>query len=136
MFHIAGWAAPSPVTKMSNPPGLSTRLLLPWPPRSYHGDVPSDERSKSLVAFREGRCQLLVATDIAARGYVSSPSPMQFIIILHFKGVLKLYMCAVRLTYVSPSLNEWNIFRIYLLFACLLACMYEDDIYEKYSIYS
>ncbi len=50
------------------PPPQCSVYLLSWF-RSYHGDVPSNERAKNLVAFREGRCPLLVATDIAARGY-------------------------------------------------------------------
>jgi len=33
-----------------------------------HGERMHQERKKSLLAFREGRCQILVATDIAARG--------------------------------------------------------------------
>jgi len=33
-----------------------------------HGERMHHERKQSLLAFREGRCQILVATDIAARG--------------------------------------------------------------------
>jgi superfamily II DNA/RNA helicase len=35
---------------------------------SYHGDLKSGARDKSLLDFREGRCQYLICTDIAARG--------------------------------------------------------------------
>lgn len=35
---------------------------------SYHGDLKSDERERNLEDFRDGHCQYLICTDIAARG--------------------------------------------------------------------
>lgn len=36
--------------------------------RSIHGDKSQNARQEALAAFKEGRCRVLVATDIAARG--------------------------------------------------------------------
>lgn len=36
--------------------------------RSIHGDKSQNARQEALTAFKEGRCRVLVATDIAARG--------------------------------------------------------------------
>ncbi|KAJ3092129.1 hypothetical protein HK102_010409 [Quaeritorhiza haematococci] len=33
-----------------------------------HGDMPQHQRTANMNAFKEGKCQLLVATDVAARG--------------------------------------------------------------------
>lgn len=33
-----------------------------------HGDIPQRDREKALKAFREGECEVIVATDLAARG--------------------------------------------------------------------
>ncbi|MDB6120010.1 MAG: box helicase [Verrucomicrobiaceae bacterium] len=33
-----------------------------------HGDIPQRDREKALKAFREGQCEVIVATDLAARG--------------------------------------------------------------------
>ena len=35
---------------------------------SLHGDLPQPARDFALAAFRSGRCSVLVATDVAARG--------------------------------------------------------------------
>jgi superfamily II DNA/RNA helicase len=35
---------------------------------AYHGDMPSDERSNNLLKFRNGEVNILIGTDIAARG--------------------------------------------------------------------
>ena len=35
---------------------------------SLHGDKSQRERDAAIAAFRRGRCPLLVATDVAARG--------------------------------------------------------------------
>ena len=33
-----------------------------------HGDIPQRDREKALKAFRDGECEVIVATDLAARG--------------------------------------------------------------------
>ncbi|KAI0212097.1 Nucleolar RNA helicase 2 [Lamellibrachia satsuma] len=33
-----------------------------------HGDIPQDKREMVLKSFREGRCKVMIATDVAARG--------------------------------------------------------------------
>ena len=33
-----------------------------------HGDITQNQRERTLSAFREGRINILVATDVAARG--------------------------------------------------------------------
>lgn len=33
-----------------------------------HGDITQNQRERTLAAFREGRVNVLVATDVAARG--------------------------------------------------------------------
>jgi superfamily II DNA/RNA helicase len=50
--------------------GLNTTAL--------HGDKSQDERLKSLAAFKEGRVDLLVATDVAARGLDIKDVPAVF----------------------------------------------------------
>ena len=35
---------------------------------SLHGDLPQPAREKALAAFRDGRAEILIATDVAARG--------------------------------------------------------------------
>jgi ATP-dependent RNA helicase RhlE len=50
--------------------GLTTNAL--------HGDKSQDERLKSLAAFKAGEVQLLVATDVAARGLDIADLPAVF----------------------------------------------------------
>ena len=74
-------AAPS--TRCSKPVASSRRSFCEqqglWPPgpqpgarrpqdRSLHGDKSQDERLKALEAFKQGEVDLLVCTDVAARG--------------------------------------------------------------------
>lgn len=47
---------------------LSTSPLLTFPRSMLSGDVPQDQRERVMRDFREGKCQCLVATDVAARG--------------------------------------------------------------------
>merc|ERR1712136_363342 len=47
---------------------LSTSPLLTFPRQMLSGDVPQDGRERVMRDFREGKCQCLVATDVAARG--------------------------------------------------------------------
>merc|ERR1712136_374463 len=47
---------------------LSTSPLLTFPRQMLSGDVPQDGRERVMREFRDGRCQCLVATDVAARG--------------------------------------------------------------------
>merc|ERR1712136_648383 len=47
---------------------LSTSPLLTFPRQMLSGDVPQDQRERVMRDFREGKCQCLVATDVAARG--------------------------------------------------------------------
>merc|ERR1712136_84426 len=47
---------------------LSTSPLLTFPRSMLSGDVPQDQRECVMRDFREGKCQCLVATDVAARG--------------------------------------------------------------------
>ncbi|MFI3254377.1 MAG: DEAD/DEAH box helicase [Eubacteriales bacterium] len=35
---------------------------------AIHGDIPQGQREKTLLQFREGKLQILIATDVAARG--------------------------------------------------------------------
>lgn len=44
-----------------------------FPATSIHGDRTQRERERALDMFRSGRCPILVATAVAARGYVLSP---------------------------------------------------------------
>ena len=39
-----------------------------YPAAAIHGDKSQDERDRTLLDFRGGRCMVLVATDVAARG--------------------------------------------------------------------
>lgn len=39
-----------------------------FPCLAIHGDIPQSQREKTLQKFRSGQLQLLVATDVAARG--------------------------------------------------------------------
>ena len=43
-------------------------LILGWQAEDIHGDRSQSQREAALAAFRDGRCQVLVATDVAARG--------------------------------------------------------------------
>ena len=43
-------------------------------PRSLSGDVPQHKRIKTLEGFREGKIRFLVATDVAAVGFISTAS--------------------------------------------------------------
>ncbi len=36
--------------------------------RAIHGDIEQDERTRTIKAFRDNKCDVLVATDVAARG--------------------------------------------------------------------
>merc|ERR1719228_1851154 len=47
---------------------LATSPLLTFPRQMLSGDVPQEGRERVMREFREGRCQCLVATDVAARG--------------------------------------------------------------------
>lgn len=47
---------------------LAGSPLLSFPRQMLSGDVPQDGRERVMREFREGRCQCLVATDVAARG--------------------------------------------------------------------
>jgi len=47
---------------------LSCSPLLSFPRQMLSGDVPQDQRERVMKEFRDGRCQCLVATDVAARG--------------------------------------------------------------------
>merc|ERR1712136_152822 len=47
---------------------LATSPLLTFPRSMLSGDVPQDQRERVMRDFREGKCQCLVATDVAARG--------------------------------------------------------------------
>jgi len=47
---------------------LATSPLLSFPRQMLSGDVPQEGRERVMREFREGRCQCLVATDVAARG--------------------------------------------------------------------
>ena len=38
------------------------------PCEALHGDIPQAQREKTLARFREGKFNVLVATDVAARG--------------------------------------------------------------------
>lgn len=44
------------------------------PATSIHGDRSQAEREAALRAFRSGKCRILVATDVAARGCVACSS--------------------------------------------------------------
>jgi len=39
-----------------------------YPANAIHGDKSQEERDRTLQDFRDGRCQILVATDVASRG--------------------------------------------------------------------
>jgi superfamily II DNA/RNA helicase len=39
-----------------------------WPAAAIHGDKSQAERDHVLRQFRDGRCPILVATDVASRG--------------------------------------------------------------------
>jgi len=47
---------------------LAGSPLLSFPRQMLSGDVPQEGRERVMREFREGRCQCLVATDVAARG--------------------------------------------------------------------
>jgi len=47
---------------------LATSPLLTFPRQMLSGDVPQEGRERVMREFRDGRCQCLVATDVAARG--------------------------------------------------------------------
>jgi len=47
---------------------LATSPLLSFPRQMLSGDVPQEGRERVMREFRDGRCQCLVATDVAARG--------------------------------------------------------------------
>jgi len=47
---------------------LATSPHLSFPREMLSGDVPQEGRERVMREFREGRCQCLVATDVAARG--------------------------------------------------------------------
>merc|ERR1712136_268640 len=47
---------------------LATSPLLTFPRQMLSGDVPQEGRERVMRDFREGKCQCLVATDVAARG--------------------------------------------------------------------
>ncbi len=53
-----------------------------FPATSIHGDRTQRERERALEMFRTGRCPILVATAVAARGMYNSPIPAHCSIVL------------------------------------------------------
>uniref|UniRef100_G3NWM5 Helicase C-terminal domain-containing protein n=1 Tax=Gasterosteus aculeatus TaxID=69293 RepID=G3NWM5_GASAC len=45
-----------------------------WPAMCIHGDKSQPERDWVLSEFRSGKAPILIATDVASRGLVSSPA--------------------------------------------------------------
>lgn len=50
------------------PPGGKEIRFTPIPAEEIHGDRSQTQREAALEKFRSGKCQVLVATDVAARG--------------------------------------------------------------------
>jgi ATP-dependent RNA helicase DDX21 len=47
---------------------LITADALKFDAKPLHGDIPQATREKTMAAFRAGKCRVLIATDVAARG--------------------------------------------------------------------
>ena len=47
---------------------LAELQKVPLKATCLHGDCPQHERDAAVTAFKAGKCQVLVATDVAARG--------------------------------------------------------------------
>lgn len=61
----------------------------PIPAEDIHGDRSQSQREAALAAFRSGQCQVLVATDVAARGL--DISGVSFAPTLHTKALSKCF---------------------------------------------
>ena len=48
--------------------GVIIQKYFSWPGMCIHGDKKQEERDWVLKEFRSGKTQILVATDVAARG--------------------------------------------------------------------
>lgn len=57
-----------------------------WPAISIHGNKSQQERDYVLNEFRSGRCNILVATDVAARGLGKYLSEFRWMYLLKLSG--------------------------------------------------
>ena len=65
-FPAASWCSHAPSTGRTGWRISSTRTAFPAP--GFHGNRSQSQRTAALAGFKQGRFQVLVATDIAARG--------------------------------------------------------------------
>lgn len=88
-----------------------------FPARAIHGDKSQDERDWVLKEFREGKCRLMIATDVAARGL--DVKEVMYVVNYDFPGNIEDYIHRIGRTGRAGEKGT----AIRCLALCMLCCV-------------